>query len=372
MGAIATTVAGTKFDTGLNLESISKYSTFWEMTRQLYAPFECTATMRSGNADVHTHQIPGGQYTNLQFQSYALGLGSQFDKVKKCYAEANAALGDIIKVTPSSKVVGDLAQFMVQNNLDRKSMEEQAESLSFPKSVVDFLQGKLGQPPYGFPEPLRTRVLRGKKPVEGRPGEGMSPLDLEKLRKDLEKKHGQEMTAEDAMSSAMFPREFDNFVAFRKQYGPVDKLPTRQFFVGLNPTEEVDVEIEKGKVLYVKYLSKVDNVNAKGQRKLQFEMNGGNRTIFVKDQEACKNIVTRKRADPTSAGSIGAPMTGEVLEVNVKPGDKVKANQTLFVLHAMKMEMAISAPCSGTVKNVYAVAKDKLDSGDLVVEIEAA
>ncbi|KAK0403441.1 hypothetical protein QR680_016917 [Steinernema hermaphroditum] len=371
MGAIACAVAGSKFDTGLDLDAISKYSTYWEMTRQLYAPFECTTTMRSGNADVHKHQIPGGQYTNLQFQSYALGLGSQFDEVKERYKDANLALGDISKVTPSSKVVGDLAQFMVQQKLDLKSMQEKASELSFPKSVVDFFDGKLGQPPYGFPEQFRKDVLRGKKPVyEGRPGEGMKPLDLEKMRKDLEMKHNQKMTEEDAMSSAMFPPVFDSFVDFRERYGPVDKLPTRPFLVGLKPTEMIDVEIEKGKTLVVKYLSKVDRVNEKGARKVVFELNGQSRNILIQDKEASKDIVLRPRADPSDKGSVGAPMSGEILEMKVKPGDKVKANQTIFVLHAMKMEMPVAAPCDGVVKKVLAVAKDKMDSGDLVVEIE--
>uniref|UniRef100_A0A1I7YSD5 Pyruvate carboxylase, mitochondrial n=1 Tax=Steinernema glaseri TaxID=37863 RepID=A0A1I7YSD5_9BILA len=372
LGAIACAVAGSKFDTGLDLEAISKYSTYWEMTRQLYAPFECTATMRSGNADVHNHQIPGGQYTNLQFQSYALGLGSQFDEVKERYKDANIALGDISKVTPSSKVVGDLAQFMVQQKLTLESMYEKAAELSFPQSVVDFFNGKLGQPPYGFPEEFRNNVLRGKKPMyEGRPGEGMKPVDLEKMRTDLEIKHNQDMTEEDAMSSAMFPAVFDSFVDFRKTYGPVDKMPTRSFLVGLQPTETVEVEIEKGKTLVVKYLSKVDRVNEKGERKVVFELNGQSRNLLIKDKEASKNIVTRPRADPNNKGSVGAPMSGEILELKVQPGDKVKANQTLFVLHAMKMEMPVAAPCDGVVKQVHAAAKEKMESGDLVVEIDS-
>lgn len=197
--------------------------------------------MKSGNADVYKHEIPGGQYTNLQFQAFSLGLGPQFDEVKRMYREANLVLGDIIKVTPSSKIVGDLAQFMVQNNLTRETLVDRADDLSFPKSVVDFMQGNVGQPPYGFPEPLRTKVLRGKPKVDGRPGENAKPVDLDAVKVELEEKHGRTLSEEDVMSYSMFPTVFDEFETFRQQYGPVDKLPTRLFLTGLEIAEEVDV-----------------------------------------------------------------------------------------------------------------------------------
>lgn len=190
MGALVASLQGSELDTNIPLESISDYSAYWEQARTLYAPFECCVTMKSGNADVYLNEIPGGQYTNLQFQAYSLGLGSQFENVKKAYREANLLLGDIIKVTPSSKTVGDLAQFMVQNKLSGKDVLERAEELSFPKSVVEFMQGYLGIPHGGFPEPFRTRVLKGMKKIEGRPGATMKPLDLDKLKSDLIEAHG--------------------------------------------------------------------------------------------------------------------------------------------------------------------------------------
>ncbi|VDK50159.1 unnamed protein product [Anisakis simplex] len=369
MGAIVASLDRTPHKTGLDLHNISKYSAYWESARQLYAPFECTTTMKSGNADVFVHEIPGGQYTNLQFQAFSLGLAEQFNEVKHKYHEANMALGDIIKVTPSSKVVGDLAQFMVQNKLTAQTLVERAEDLSFPKSVVQFMQGLIGQPPYGFPEPLRTRVLRGQPKFDGRPGENLEPLDFDKMKVDLEAKHGRKLRDEDIMTSAMFPKEFDEFEQFRQQYGPVDKLETRPFLTGMDCAEEIDVEIEKGKTLSIRLMN-IGKLNHRGEREVFFELNGQMRSMYVQDKEASKEIVARPRARPGVRGSIGAPMPGEVLELKVKEGDKVEAKTPLFVLSAMKMEMVIDSPIAGTVKKIYCDPKTRVSAGDLVVEVE--
>ncbi|KAI1720788.1 carbamoyl-phosphate synthase L chain, ATP binding domain-containing protein [Ditylenchus destructor] len=370
MGAIVAALERTKHDTGLNMDNISQYNGYWETARQLYQPFECAVTMKSGNADVYKHAIPGGQYTNLQFQAFSLGLGEKFDEVKRMYVEANLALGDIIKVTPSSKIVGDLAQFMVQNNLTRETLLERAEDLSFPKSVVEFMQGYIGQPPYGFPEPLRTKILRGKAKIDGRPGADMKPLDLNKLKADLEEKHGRQLRDVDVMSSAMFPREFDEFEQFRQQYGPVDKLNTKVFLSGLDTAEETSVEIEKGKILQIQLMAE-GKLNTKAEREVFFELNGQMRSMFVLDKEASKGVVVRPKAVPGNRGSIGAPMPGDILEVKVKEGDKVTPKTTLFVLSAMKMEMSIDTPIAGTVKKIHLPAGSKASAGDLVIEIEA-
>lgn len=185
---------------------VSAYSAYWEQTRNLYGPFECTKTMRSGNADVYKHEIPGGQYTNLQFQAYSLGLGDQFETVKEKYCEANEILGDLVKVTPSSKIVGDLAQFMVQNKLSKQEVLNRASELSFPSSVVEFLQGLVGQPHGGFPEPFRTDVLKDLPRIEGRPGQDMEPMNLAVLKKTLEEKFDKIMSEEDVMSAALYPK----------------------------------------------------------------------------------------------------------------------------------------------------------------------
>uniref|UniRef100_A0AC35G4V2 Pyruvate carboxylase n=1 Tax=Panagrolaimus sp. PS1159 TaxID=55785 RepID=A0AC35G4V2_9BILA len=370
MGAIVASLERTPYETGLKLSNISKYSAYWEICRQLYQPFECATTMRSGNADVYQHAIPGGQYTNLQFQAFSLGLGEKFDEVKKMYAEANEVLGDIIKVTPSSKIVGDLAQFMVQNNLTKENVVDRADELSFPKSVVEFLQGQIGQPPYGFPEPLRTKVLRGKPKIDKRVGEDLPALDLEKLKQTLEEKHGRKLRDVDVMSSAMFPKEFDDFERFRQQHGPVDKLNTRIFLTGLDVAETTDVEIEKGKTLTIQLLAR-GKLNNKGEREVFFELNGQMRSIFVRDEEASKSIVVRPKALAGVRGHIGAPMPGEILEVRVKEGDKVNQKDALFVLSAMKMEMNIEAPVAGTVKTIYLGKGEKVSAGDLIIEIES-
>lgn len=215
MGAIVASLQGTEIDTGYQLNDISEYSAYWESTRTLYAPFECTTTMKSGNADVYLNEIPGGQYTNLQFQAFSLGLGDFFEDVKKAYREANILLGDIIKVTPSSKVVGDLAQFMVQNKVSAKEVLERAEELSFPKSVVEFLQGAIGIPYQGFPEPFRSMVLKDMPRVIGRPGESLPPLDFDALKKGVLESHPH-ATDRDVMSAALYPQVTNDFLTFRE------------------------------------------------------------------------------------------------------------------------------------------------------------
>ncbi|TKR79896.1 hypothetical protein L596_014050 [Steinernema carpocapsae] len=370
MGAVANALKDSPYNTGLDLKSISRYNAYWEQVRQLYGPFECTVqTMKSGNADIYKHQIPGGQYTNLQFQAFALGLGHRFNELKDLYAEANDILGDFIKVTPSAKVVSDLALFMMLNNYDRKTIEENASELTFPISVVDFFDGKIGEPTYGYPEPL-PNVLRGRKPKhDRRPGETLPSVDLVALKAELDAKHNQDLSDEDVMSATMFPHLFDEYAKFRQEFGPTDLLPTKPFLVGMKPGEVTEVELEKGKNLVIKYLGQIDSLTEKGERKLMFELNGQQRTIMVKDSEASKSVVSRPRADPSRKGSIGSPMAGEILEMMVKPGDTVKPNQTLFILYAMKMETAVTAPVGGVVKNVHVMLKERVDSGDLVVEI---
>jgi pyruvate carboxylase len=208
----------------------------------LYAPFECTTTMKSGNADVYLNEIPGGQYTNLQFQAFSLGLGAQFEEVKQAYTQANRLLGDIIKVTPSSKIVGDLAQFMVQNKLTPEDVINKAETLSFPSSVVEYMQGLIGQPPGGFPEPLRSRILKGKKVFNGRPGADLPALDFDKIKTELAEKYGETVRDCDVMSYVMFPKVLEHYLSFKAEYGPVTSLDTRTFFVGPNIAENVEVK----------------------------------------------------------------------------------------------------------------------------------
>lgn len=287
MGAVVASLQGTALDTQLDLRDVSEYSAYWEQTRTLYGPFECTTTMRSGNADVYLNEIPGGQYTNLQFQAFSLGLGDFFEDVKKAYREANFLLGDIIKVTPSSKVVGDLAQFMVQNHLTSEQVLEQAEELSFPKSVLEYLQGYIGIPYGGFPEPLRSRVLKDMPRIEGRPGEKMDPLDFDKLKGELKESHTN-VTDRDVVSAALYPQVTEEYLHYREKYGPVDKLDTRIFLSGPKVGEEFEVTLERGKTLSLKALAMASDLKSNGNREVFFELNGQLRSVHIPDKEAMK------------------------------------------------------------------------------------
>uniref|UniRef100_A0A8B9RAW3 pyruvate carboxylase n=1 Tax=Astyanax mexicanus TaxID=7994 RepID=A0A8B9RAW3_ASTMX len=368
MGAIVACTKGTKLDTGISLEKVFDYSEYWEVARGLYAPFDCTATMKSGNADVYENEIPGGQYTNLHFQAHSMGLGNKFKEVKKAYAEANKLLGDLIKVTPSSKIVGDLAQFMVQNSLSRAEVEERADELSFPLSVVEFLQGHVGIPHGGFPEPFRSKVLKSLPRVEGRPGATLPAIDFKKLEADLKAEHGSEITPEDVMSAAMYPKVFKEFKEFRRSFGPVDRLSTRLFLDGPNIAEEFEVELERGKTLHIKALA-LGDLNKAGQREVFFELNGQLRSVLVKDTVAMKEMHFHPKALKDVRGQVGAPMPGKVVEVKVKQGQKVEKGQPLCVLSAMKMETVVNSPLSGTVAKVYVKTDTSLEGDDLILEI---
>jgi len=370
MGAMVACLQGSPLDTGLSLDKVSAYSAYWEQTRTLYAPFECTVTMKSGNADVYLNEIPGGQYTNLQFQAFSLGLGDQFEEIKKAYREANFLLGDIVKVTPSSKTVGDLAQFMVQNKLSAADVQARAEELSFPKSVVEYMQGYLGEPYGGFPEPLRSHVLKGMPIVEGRPGASMPPMDLDQLKAELIEVHGKEVRDTDVMSAAMYPSVCNEFLNFRSKYGPVDKFPTRIFLTGPKVGEEFEVTIAKGKTLHIKTLAMSEDLTATGEREVFFELNGQLRSVFIRDMNAAKEIHIHPKADKALRGSVGAPMPGNVIDIRVKKGDRVEKGVPLVVLSAMKMEMVVQSPVSGIVESVNVTKDMKLEGDDLLMTIE--
>uniref|UniRef100_A0A1B6DA12 pyruvate carboxylase n=1 Tax=Clastoptera arizonana TaxID=38151 RepID=A0A1B6DA12_9HEMI len=369
MGAIVASLQGTELDTGVDLRDVSAYSAYWEQARTLYAPFECTTTMKSGNADVYLNEIPGGQYTNLQFQAYSLGLGDFFEDVKKAYREANLLLGDIIKVTPSSKVVGDFAQFMVQNHLTADEVLQKAEELSFPKSVVEFLQGYIGEPYGGFPEPLRTKVLKDMPRVVGRPGESMPALDFNKLETDLKDRHPL-VSERDVMSAALYPTVTEDFLNFREQFGPVDKLDTRIFLTGPKVGEEFEVTIEKGKTLGIKTLAMADDLTPAGEREVFFELNGQLRSVFIRDKEASKELHIHPKAEKNNKSQVGAPMPGTVMEVRVKVGDSVEKGAALVVLSAMKMEMVVQAPKAGVVKSLEISVGMKLEGDDLLLTLD--
>ena len=307
MGALVAALQGGPRDTGIELESLQGLANYWEQTRRIYAPFE--SGLKSGSADVYMHEMPGGQYTNLQFQANQLGLAERWPAIKRAYAAANRLLGDLIKVTPSSKVVGDLAQFMVQNDLGEDDVVEGAATLSFPGSVVEFLQGMLGVPYGGFPEPLRDRALRDLPRIEGRPGATLPPADLDALGQELRETYGPQIRDVDVLSAALYPRVFGEYRDFRERFSDVSVLPTKLFLAPLEVDEEVTVEIERGKTLIIK-LRAVGELGSDGTRLVYFELNGRPRSIRVRDEKAVSEVVQRERADPSDAGSVGAPMPG--------------------------------------------------------------
>ena len=367
MGAVVAALQGSARDTGLDLEDLQGLATYWEQARQLYAPFE--SGLKSGSSDVYFHEMPGGQYTNLQFQARQLGLAERWPAIKRAYAAANRLLGDLIKVTPSSKVVGDLAQFMVQNDLDEEAVLEQAGTLSFPNSVVEFFQGWLGQPYGGFPEPLRSKVVRDRKTFESRPGATLPDLDFDKLQRELRERHGPHMRDVDVISAALYPKVFEEYREFRDRFSDVSVLPTRHFLAPLEVGEEISVEIEKGKILIIR-LKAVGELAEDGTRMVFFELNGRPRSIRISDDKARAEVVERERADPVEPGSVGAPMPGVVLDVRTQAGAKVKAGDPLVVLSAMKMETVVASPVTGKVGRVAVAEGDQLSAGDLLVLIE--
>ena len=280
-------------------------------------------------------------------------------------------LGDIIKVTPSSKVVGDLAQFMVQNDLDESTLARDASTLSFPSSVIEFLQGHLGIPRGGFPEELRVAVTRGVGLVEGRPGGSLADMDLETLARSIRAKHGEQLRDVDVLSAALYPRVFDEYMEFRREFSDISLLPTRACLEPMRINEELSFDIERGKTLVVK-LSAVGELGVDGKREVYFELNGQPRSIGILDRAATVEEVTRPKADPKEEGHIGAPMLGSVVAVRVRDGAEVESGAPLLVLSAMKMETVVTAPLSGCVTEICVAAGDEVRAGDLLVRLAPA
>ena len=323
MGPVVAELQGTELDTRIDPGAVDVLNDYWEQARGLYGPFE--SGLKSGSADIYQHEMPGGQYTNLQFQAESLGLSGRWRAIKKAYTGANQLLGDLVKVTPSSKVVGDLAQFMVQNDLDNDDVMEQAETLSFPRSVIEFFQGHLGEPYGGYPEELRRKIVKDLPVVEGRPGASLAPFDFDTLEKDLKKKWTHRaIREEDVLSAALYPQVFDEFMTFQERYGDVSVLPTRNFLSKLQIGEEIHFDIDRGKTLVVKLTAVADEAED-GKREVFFELNGQPRSIRIRDASLAIAEVQREQADPLNPGEVGAPMPGAVVEVKAEAGKPVKA-----------------------------------------------
>lgn len=369
MGAVVASLAGTEKDLGIKFDDVQLLNGYWEQVRFLYKCFD--PQVNSPSSEVLEHEMPGGQYTNLLFQSHSLGLGDQWGKVKKAYMVANKLCGDIVKVTPSSKVVGDFAQFIVSNNLTEQEVLDRADTLSFPKSVVEYYQGYLGQPPYGFPEPLRTKIIRSLPRIDGRPGVSMSEFDFAALKESLSKKFGAEVIRDvDLSSAAQYPAVFDEFMKNRDKYGDLSILPTRFFLSPLSTGEEINVNIEPGKTLIIKLLAV--SVGGDGEKDVFFQLNGSTRVIRVADKAAVVERKQRPKANTSHPGEVGAPMPGMIVEIRTKPGAKVNVGDPICIMSAMKMETVVGAPVSGRVEEVIVAQNDSLTAGDLICRITTA
>lgn len=366
VGALLASLEGTGLEPGLNSAHIRAIDTYWAQLRLLYSPFE--AGLTGPDPEVYEHEIPGGQLTNLIFQASQLGLGTQWAETKKAYEQANDLLGDIVKVTPTSKVVGDLAQFMVSNKLSYDDVISKAKQLDFPGSVLEFFEGLMGQPYGGFPEPLRSDALRGRRKLDKRPGLFLEPLDLAKIKKEINEKFGSASEC-DVASYAMYPKVFEDYRKFVAKYGDLSVLPTRYFLARPEIGEEFYVELEKGKVLILKMLAVGPLSEQTGQREVFYEMNGEVRQVTVDDKNAAVENVSRPKADSGDSSQVGAPMSGVVVEVRVHDGGEVKKGDPVAILSAMKMEMVISAPHSGKVGELRVKEGDSVDGQDLICKI---
>ncbi|KAF2221385.1 pyruvate carboxylase [Elsinoe ampelina] len=366
IGAIVASLEGTEFDTGLDTAALRAIDSYWAQLRLLYSPFE--AHLTGPDPEVYEHEIPGGQLTNLIFQASQQGLGEQWAQTKKAYEEANDILGDIVKVTPTSKVVGDLAQFMVANGLSHDDVIEKAGELDFPSSVLEFFEGLMGQPYGGFPEPLRSKALRGRRKMDKRPGLYLEPFDFDGIRKKLKDAYGG-CSETDVASYAMYPKVFEDYKKWTQKYGDLSVLPTRYFLSRPEIGEEFHVELEKGKVLILKLLAIGPLSEQTGQREVFYEMNGEVRQVTVDDQHAAVENKSRPKADASDSSQVGAPMSGVIVEMRVKDGGEVSKGDPIAILSAMKMEMVISAPHSGKIGNLGVKEGDSVDSQDLVCKI---
>ncbi|MHB1421872.1 MAG: pyruvate carboxylase [Gemmataceae bacterium] len=377
LNALAAALRFRPRDPDLDDDALQEVADYWSGVRRLYSAFE--TGQLAPTADVYVNEMPGGQYTNLYHQAQALGLEARWREVCRAYSAVNRLFGDIIKVTPTSKVVGDMALFLVGNNLTADDVLHGTREFSFPESVVEFFEGRLGEPPGGFPEALQKRVLRGRPPLYpppggedkggSRPGATLPPIDFAAARFDLEKQIGRIVTDRELLSYLLYPRVFPDLAAHQVKYSDTSVLPTPVFFHGMEPGEETSINIERGKTLILKFLA-VGEAHADGSRTVFFELNGQPREVVVTDRNLSDKAATHPKAEPGNRLHVGAPMPGLVVRVMVATEEQVVAGQKLFTLEAMKMETTIHAERPGTVAEILARSGTQVDAGDLLLRYE--
>ena len=348
LDALVAALQGTERDTGLDLRRVQELSNYWADVRLRYESFD--HGLKTSTTDIYRYEIPGGQYTNLRPQVESLGLGDRFEEVKEMYKTVNDMLGDPVKVTPSSKVVGDLAIFMVQNDLTPENIVERGKALAFPDSVVSYFKGMMGQPAWGFPEDLQKVVLKGEEPITCRPGKLLPPVDFDRLEQEV-RKFRDDPERKDLISYAMYPKVYEDFCRHRKEYGYITRMGSHVFFNGMALGETNKINIEDGKTLVIKYLGLGDH-NDDGTINVQFELNGMRREVAVRDPNASEKTRQVVQADESDPRQVGASIPGMVSKIHVQPGDTVEENQVLMTIEAMKMETAVTARTAGKVREI--------------------
>lgn len=367
LGSIISALRDTPREPGLDQESIRKISRYWEKVRANYAGFE--SDIRSGASEVYLHAMPGGQYTNLREQARALGLEERWPEVAKAYADVNEMFGDIIKVTPSSKVVGDMALAMVSSNLTKEDVENPDKPVSFPDSVVSLFRGDLGQPKGGFPEALQKKILKDEKPNTERPGAHLPPVNFDEVREQLEQKLHRHVSEGDLSAYLLYPKVFEEYAAERRKHGDVSILPTPVFFYGMEAGQEIAVDIDPGKTLVIRYLG-MGEPDEEGNRTVFYELNGQPRTVKTRDLAMAATAHVHIQAEEGNLNHVAAPMPGMVASLSVQEGQSVSAGDVVLSIEAMKMETAIHAQNDGTVKKIVTPVGTQVQAKDLLIELE--
>jgi pyruvate carboxylase len=368
LGSIVEALRHTDRDTELDINDIREINNYWEHVRDQYVAFESGSSAPA--SEVYLHEMPGGQFTNLKAQARSLGLEEQWPEIAKTYADVNQMFGDIVKVTPSSKVVGDMALMMVSQGLSRQDVENPDIDLSFPDSVVDMMRGNLGQPPGGFPRKIVGKVLKSEKPNTERPGKHLKNVDLEKMRKELSNNlEGMDIDNEDLNGYLMYPKVFLDYMERHQIYGPVRALPTKTFFYGMQPGEEITAEIDPGKTLEIR-LQAVGETDDKGDVRVFFELNGQPRIIRVPNRLIKSQTASNPKAEEGNNGHVGAPMPGVIAGVTVSVGQTVSEGDLLLTIEAMKMETGLHAERDAIVKVIHVSTGSQIDAKDLLIEFE--
>lgn len=362
--SIVAMMKGQKRENPFDLDSLNDYSNYFEVVREYYYPFE--SELKAGTAEVYEHEIPGGQYSNLLPQARSLGLEDKLDLIKHNYHVVNQLFGDVVKVTPSSKVVGDMALFMTSNQLTAEDIFKKGDTLAFPDSVKQMFRGELGQPYGGFPKDLQAIILNGETPYSGRPNAYLAPTDFERELTEFRKKYDDKQTMEDFLSMKMYLKVFDEFYNYKKVFGSVWQLPTPAFYYPMKPNEEIIVGIEPGKNVLIRFMY-VGEPNEDGMRNVFFRINGQTRSVSIRDRKI--NVKKTEHYKVAAAGNVGAPLQGKLVKIYVKEGEKLSKNQPLFVIEAMKMESTITSPVAGTVKKVHLPEGVMVEQDDCVVSI---